>query len=72
MISRMDFDMFFDILIFEPKSGFCMGYSLCMHDGRFLKFLEYLVFFGAVFWKEQLLMICRMEFDMFFGILIFD
>ena len=26
----MDFDMFFEILIFEPKWGFCMGYSLCM------------------------------------------
>ena len=26
----MDFDMFFGILIFDPKSGFCMGYSLCM------------------------------------------
>ena len=22
--------MFFGILIFEPKSGFCMGYSICM------------------------------------------
>ena len=22
--------MFFAILIFEPKGGFCMGYSLCM------------------------------------------
>ena len=30
MICRMDFDMFFGILIFEPKWGFCMGYSLCM------------------------------------------
>ena len=27
---RMDFDMFFGILIFDPKCGFCMGYSLCM------------------------------------------
>ena len=26
----MDFDMFFGILIFDPKWGFCMGYSLCM------------------------------------------
>ena len=26
----MDFDMFFGILIFEPKWGFCIGYSLCM------------------------------------------
>ena len=30
MICRMDFDMFLGILIFDPKSGFCMGYSLCM------------------------------------------
>ena len=37
-----------------------------------LSFLEYLVFFGAVFCIEQLLMICRMDFDMFFGILIFE
>ena len=22
--------MFFGILIFDPKSGFCMGYRLCM------------------------------------------
>ena len=28
MICRMDFDMFFGILIFEPKRRFCMGYSL--------------------------------------------
>ena len=30
MICRMDFDMFFGILIFDPKSKFSMGYSLCM------------------------------------------
>ena len=30
MVSRMDFNMFFGIVIFDPKSGFCMGYSLCM------------------------------------------
>ena len=30
MICRMDLKMFFGILIFDPKSGFCMGYSLCM------------------------------------------
>ena len=33
-----------------------------------LSFLEYLVFFGAVFCTEQLQMISRMDFDMFFGI----
>ena len=26
----MDFDMFFLILIVDPKWGFCIGYSLCM------------------------------------------
>ena len=30
MICRMDFDMFFGIVIFDPKWGLCMGYSLCM------------------------------------------
>ena len=30
MICRIDFDMFFGILIFDPKSRFCMGYSLCI------------------------------------------
>ena len=29
-------------------------------------------FFGAVFCTQQLEMICRMDFDMFFGILNFD
>ena len=26
----MDFDIFFEILIFDSKLGFCMGYILCM------------------------------------------
>ena len=30
MICRIDFDMFFGILIFDAKSRFCMGYSLCI------------------------------------------
>ena len=30
MVCAMDFDMLFGNLIFDPKSGFCMGYSLCM------------------------------------------
>ena len=37
MICRMDFDMFFGIVIFDLDWGFCMGYSLCMHDGGFSK-----------------------------------
>ena len=28
MICIMDFDMFYGILIFDPKCAFCMGYSL--------------------------------------------
>ena len=30
MVCGMDFDMFFVVLIFDSKSGFCMGYGLCM------------------------------------------
>ena len=39
---------------------------------KMVSFLEYLVFFRAVFCTKQLQRVCRMEFDMFFGILIFD
>ena len=51
----MDLDMFLGILIFDPKSGFCMGYSLCMMDDfKMVLFLEYLVLFEAVFCTEKL------------------
>ena len=30
MIRRMHFDMFFEFLIFNPKSGFFMGYRICI------------------------------------------
>ena len=30
MICRIDLDMFFGILIFDPKFKFCMGYNVCM------------------------------------------
>ena len=30
MICRMDYDMVFGILIFDPKRGFCKGCSPCM------------------------------------------
>ena len=30
MVCSMDSDMFLGILIFDLKSGFCMGYSFCM------------------------------------------
>ena len=70
MLCRMDFDMFFGILIFDLKWWFCKGYTWPIF--KMVSFLEYLVLFGAVFSTQQLEMICRMEFDMFFGILIFD
>ena len=69
----MNFDTFCGILNFDPKWGFCMGYRLCMM-ADFENGLISLIF--SVFWPgfctEQLEMICRMDFDMFFGILIFD
>ena len=50
-----------------------MGYSLSMMaDFQNGLILEYLVFFGALFCTEQLPMLSRMDFDMFFGILVFD
>ena len=73
MICRMDFDMFFGILIFDPKWGFCKGYSLCMM-GDFQNGLISRIF--SVFWSGFLPRTTRndlwMDFDMFFGILIFD
>ena len=50
MICRIDFDMFFGILIFDPKWGFCKGYGLFMWAIlKMVSFFEYLVVFGAVF-----------------------
>ena len=49
-----------------------MGFSLCMmadfQNGLISRIFSV---FGAVFCTEQLEMICRMDFDMFCGILIF-
>ena len=73
MIFRMDFDMFFGISIFDPKWWFCKGYSLCMmavfQNGLISRIFSV---FGADFCTQQLEMLCRMDFDMFLGILIFD
>ena len=45
-----------------------MGYSLCMmsdfQNGLISRIFSF--FFGAVFCTEQLEMICRLDFDMFF------
>ena len=73
MICRRYFDMFFEILIFEPKSGFFMRYSLCMmadfQNGLISRIFSV---FCSSFCTEQLQMSCTMDFDMFFGFLIFD
>ena len=52
-----------------------MGYSLCMmanDENGLISPILILVFFGAVFCTERLEMICRIDFDMFFGIFMFD
>ena len=50
-----------------------MGYSPCMM-ADFQNGLISRIYgaFGAVFCTKQLLMICRKDFHMFFGILVFD
>ena len=69
----MDFEMFFGILILEPKWGFCMGYSLCMMTD-FENALISRIF--GVFWSGFLdrttVNDLLVDFDMFFGILIFE
>ena len=70
----MEFDMCFIILIFDPKSGFCMGYSLCMMAGFQNGLISgiFNIFVERFFCTKQLQRVCRMEFNMFFGILMFD
>ena len=46
MVSRMDFDMFFVILIFDPKCGFCMGLGPLLALFQSLLFFEYQVFYA--------------------------
>ena len=47
IICRIDFDIFFEILIFNQKSGFCIGYIAFASWPIFkmVSFLEYLMFF---------------------------
>ena len=47
-----------------------IAFACMMTDFQKALISQYLVFFGAVFCTEQLEIICRMDFDMFFGILI--
>ena len=74
MICRMDFDMFFGILIFEPKSGFCMGYSPCMVADFQNAIISriFRVFWSGFLHRTTLNDFSRMDFNMFFGILIFE
>ena len=70
MICRMDYDMFFGILIFDPKGGFCMGYSLIMM-ADFKNFVIsgiFGVFWSGFFagnnskWFVEWIMTCFLEF----------
>ena len=73
LCSRIDFCMFFGILIFDPNEHFAKPIALPKWPiFKIVLFLEYLVFFGAVFCTELLYCARRIDFCMFFGILIFD
>ena len=63
---RIDFCMFFGILIFDPNEHFAKPIALPKWPiFKIVLFLEYLVFFGAVFCTE--LLYCARRID-FFGI----
>ena len=69
----MFFHMFLAFLIFDPNWPFCKGYSLKRCPiFKIVLFLEYLVFFRAVFCTEQLQCYCRMVFRMLLRYLNFD
>ena len=71
MISRMDFDIFLEFQFLSQSEDFAWAIAFAWWPiFKMLSFLDYLVFFRAVFCTEQLWMICRMDFDMFFAILI--
>ena len=69
----MDFDMFFGILIFDPKWGFCKGYSLCMmahfQNGLISRIL---IVFSSGFLHRTTLNDLQNGLWHIFGILIFD
>ena len=62
----------------KENDDFCPKVRILLkpfHDGRFSKcshFSNIYCFFLAVFFTKQLEIICRMDFQLFFGILIFD
>ena len=63
----MVFDIFFGILIADPKNGFCMGYSLC----KIVSFLQDLVFSRAGFLDRTTLMFLYNYFSHVLGIFQF-
>ena len=73
IICRMNCDIFFGVLIFDSNGGFCLGYRLCMmadfQNGLISGILR---MFWRGFLHRTIYMICRMNFDIFFGVLIFD
>ena len=72
MICRMDFDMFFGILMFEPMRGFCTGYSLCMMaDFQNALISRRFCVFSSVFLHRRTIFVERIL-TFFFGILIFE
>ena len=73
MICTMDFDMFSAILIFYPKTGFCMGYSLCMMADFYYALISRIFsVFSSDFLHTATLNGFFNEFCQLFGILIFD
>ena len=73
MVCRMDFDMFLEFFFLTQSDDFAKAIAFAWWPIlKMVSFLEYLVFFGAVFCTQQLEMICRMDFHMFFGILLFE
>ena len=69
----MNFNMFFGILIFDPKWAFWMGYSLCiMADFQNNLISRIFGVFWSAFLHRTTLNDFLNDFEMFFGILIFD
>ena len=62
----MDFDMFFGILIFDPKWGFCKGYSLCMMADVQNGLISRILIVFPFLHRTTLNDLSRMDSDMFF------
>ena len=73
MICRMAFDIFFEFEFLTQGDDFAGAIAFPRWPiFKMVSFLEYLVFFRAVFCTEELLMVCTMDFTMFFGLSISD